>query len=237
MGSSENVKKTMRLGGWGLIAILSIISLVLLVMNYQKLERAMSFAEKNAVDQAKNVRYYANEYKVTKVALDEANQKILVMTKQLEMVNAELAVTRTELTSIQEMNNELKANIAILERYKAKEQGLESMISIFKKRNRELDSALHSARKELASFHPDINDFKEGQDKIRRFKNQIHLVKKNMSALEQKVFEAKVAAQKERDRLEAVYGNGGFLIKDGQDKSVTKFREKGVQIDVKILNR
>ena len=240
MSQKEKVKKVARIGSWGIIAALSAVSLVMFVLNYQKLEQATLFAEKNAVAQAKNVRFYAHEYKVTKVSLDEANQKIIVMTKQLELANAELVTTRNEISSLQQMNDELKANISALERYKAnnkvKEKGLESLINVFKKKNRELDSNLQAVRKELATFQPDINDLKEGESKIKRFKNQIHLVKKNMGAWKEKALQARIAAQKERDRLEAVYGNGGFMVKDGQDKSVTEFHDKAVKIDVKFLN-
>ncbi|MBF0123126.1 MAG: hypothetical protein HQL21_06955 [Candidatus Omnitrophica bacterium] len=237
MLSQEKVKKIARIVSWGLIAILSVISLVMFVFNYQKLEKVTIAAEKSAVAQAKNVRHYAHEYKVTKVSLDEANQKIVVMTKELELANAELTSTRNELSSLQQMNDELKADIAVLERYKTKEQGLEKLIRVFKKKNRELDSVLQVTRKELATFQPDINDLKEGQNKIKLFKNQIHLVKKNMGIWKENALQARIAAQKERDRVEAVYGNGGFLVKDGEDKSVTKFREKAVKIDVKFLNR
>ncbi|MBF0569667.1 MAG: hypothetical protein HQL18_02695 [Candidatus Omnitrophica bacterium] len=241
-------KKTLRMLLWGAALVLSVVSLVIMFLNYKTLERAVFSAEKNAAEQAREARYYAGEYKVVKVQLDEtkasldqANKALLEVTNELQKLNGEFAGTKGELTSVQQIVDQLKLNIGMLERYKAKakdkEQALEGMIQAFKKKNRELDAELQGVRKELATFKPDINDLAEGRSKIDLFKKQIHLVKMNMSGIKQKAYEAKVAAQVERDRLASLYGNAGFMVKDGQDKSVTKFSEKVVEIKVQFLNK
>ena len=241
MADQKGLKNKVRIGLWALAAILSVASLVIFFFNYRTLERTTLFADKNAAADAKNFRYYVNEFKVTKVALDDANQKIISLTQELEAANKELTTTRDELASVQQVNDQLKVSISSLERYKVKAsqkgEALEGMILTFKKKNKDLDHELQSVRKELAEFQPDINDVDEGRAKIKRFKDHIRMVKKNMSLIRVKADEARVAAQKERDRLESLYGNGGFMVKDGQNKSVTGFDQKRVEIDVKFINK
>ena len=226
---------------WGAALLLSVVSFVMFVMNFRILQAATVLTEKNSAAEAKNFRYYFGEYKTTKVALDETNQKLLDLTKVLEQANNDLTQTRGELTSVQQINDQLKANIVMLERYKAKaaEKGeaLESMLLSFKNKNREMDLELQGVRKELAVFQPDISDTQEGRTKVQMFKRHIHMVKQNMTILRRKANEAREVVQKEHDRLEAVYGNGGFMVKGGQDKSVNSYGQKHFDIDVKFINK
>jgi chromosome segregation ATPase len=232
-------KSKVRTALWIIASVLTVTSLGLLIWNYYTLEQTTVFMEKNAVEQAKNFSYVVREYKVTKTVLDETNQKLVQLTQELEAANVDLMGTRAEVSSLQRVNDQLKGDISILERYKAKamEQGeaLEAMINSFKKKNRELDMQLQGVRKELAQFQPDINDLNEGRTKIRRFKDHIRMVKVNMHGIKVQAYEAKVASQKERDRLEAIYGNAGYLVKDGEDKSVNRFKDDVVDIQVQFV--
>ncbi len=236
-GKGQNKIRTVL---WAVASILTVASLGMLIWNYYTLEQTTVFMEKNAVEQAKNFRHVVQQYKTTKAGLDEANQKLVHMTQELEAANSELSGTRNELSSLQKVNDQMKIDIAVLERYKAKArehgEALETMINAFKRKNKDLDMQLQVVRKELAQFQPDINDLIEGQSKIQRFKDHIRMVKLNMHGIRVKAYEAKVAAQKERDRLEAVYGNAGFLVKDGESKAVNRFREKVVDIQVQFVN-
>ncbi len=240
MENNGKGKGVFRVVLWAAAAVLSIVSLALLLWNYRTLEEATLFSERTAVEASKNFRFVAQEYKTTKIALDEANQKLVLLTQELETATTELSNTRGELTSVQQMNDQMKKDIETLEHFKAKalEKGeaLEGMIMSFKKKNKELDSELQGVRKELAGFQPDISDLNEGQTKIKRFKDHIRLVKVNMNGIKRKAYEARVEAQKEKDRVEAIYGNGGFMVKDGQDKSVNKFKSKVVDINVQFVN-
>jgi hypothetical protein len=62
------------------------------------------------------------------------------------------------------------------------------------------------------------------------------MVKRNMHEIKVRAYEAKVEAQKERDRVEAIYGNAGFMVKDGENKAVNRFGEKVVDIQVQFVN-
>jgi chromosome segregation ATPase len=233
-------KNNFRTALWAVATLLTVASLGLLIWNYYTLEQTTVVLERNSADQAKNFSYVVKEYRTTKGVLDEANQKLVQLTQELEAANAELLGTRSELSSLQKVNDQMKIDIAVLERFKAKalEQGeaLEAMIDSFKKKNKELDMELQGVRKELAQFQPDINDLNEGRTKVQRFKDHIRMVRKNMHGIKVKAFEAKVAAQKERDRVEALYGNAGFMVKDGENKAVNRFRENVVDIQVQFVN-
>jgi chromosome segregation ATPase len=218
-----------------ILAVLSIYSLVMWYFNYKTLNQTVKVVEQVAEDQSKNFRFYVQEYKETKVELDVAKDKIVTLTAELEAANAELLNTRQELSTLQGLNDELKGTISSLENYKAKAmakgEALENMIVAFKKKNKQLDADLQSVRKELATFQPDISDSKEGRAKIQLFKNHIVMVKKNMNVLKQQALTVKIEAQKQRDRLEMLYGNNGYMVKDGQDQSL---KRQAAKVDIKV---
>ena len=214
---------------------LTLYTLVIWFFSYRTLQQTVTIVEVAAKQQSVNFRYYVQEYRTTKVALDAANQKVSELTTELEAANAELATTRTELSSLQGMNDELKGTVQSLEHYKAKAhakgEALESMINAFRKKNKQLDSDLQVVRRELASFQPDIADSSEGKAKILLFRNHIRLVKKNMQVLKEQALSMKIAAQQQHDRLEMLYGNNGYLVKDGQDQSM---KRQGPKVDIKV---
>jgi chromosome segregation ATPase len=234
MSNEAKKKKTWRLISSIVIGVLVVASIILWVLNYRTLETITQMSDKTATTQAVNTRFYMNEFKVTKIALEET-------TRELEAANVELSTTRTELSSVQQLNDQFRTDIQSLERYKAKAmakgEALETMINSFKKKNKEMDIQLQTVRKELSTFQPEIGDTNEGRSKVALFKNHIRMVTKNMGALKKQALQLKVAAQKERDRLESLYGNGGFMVKEGQNKSITSFDQKKVEIDVKFINK
>ncbi|NTV28551.1 MAG: hypothetical protein HGA80_00525 [Candidatus Omnitrophica bacterium] len=210
------------------------------ISNYKTLTEVARVSDRVSERQASNFRYYVNEYKVTKNELEVTTNKLVEVTQELEATNLELNNTRGELVQIQQVNDQLKNNIQALERYKgaamAKGEALESMIGAFKKKNREIDHELQSVRKELAVFQPDIDSLNQGRDKVMLFKKHIKMVKLNMHAIKKSAYLAKVAAQQERDRVEMLYGNNGYLMKNGKVNSGLSFDQKKVDINVKFVN-
>lgn len=217
------------------LGALTLYTLVIWYFNYHTLEQALVASEHAADEQARNFRHYVKEYRITKIALDEASQKVINLTQELQSANIELSTARGELSSVQSLNDQLKESINELETYKAKAlakgEALETMINAFKKKNKQLDAQLQMVRKELAGFQPDILDTKEGREKVLRFKNQIRLVKKNMGVLKEQAQDMKIAAQKERDRLETLYGNNGYIMKDGKNQSL---KRQTAKVDIKV---
>jgi chromosome segregation ATPase len=210
------------------LSALTIYTLVIWYFNYRTLQEVVTVVEKAADEQSKNFRHYVQEYRI-------AAQKVADLTIELQAANTELATARNELSTVQGLNDQLKDSIKILETYKvkamAKGEALETMINAFKKKNKQLDADLQLVRKELSSFQPDIADTQEGREKVLRFKNQIKLVKKNMGILNVQAEEMRVAAQKERDRLETLYGNNGYMMKDGKNQSI---KRQKAQVDIKV---
>lgn len=217
------------------LSALTIYTLVIWYFNYRTLQEVVAVSDNAAEGLSRNFRHYVQEYRTTKVALDVSSQKVADLTLELQSANAELSTTRGELASVQGLNDQLKDNIRMLETYKAKAlakgEALEAMINEFKKKNKQLDTDLQLVRRELASFQPDIADTQEGRAKVLRFKNQIRLVKKNMGKLKEQAQEMKIAAQKERDRLEMLYGNNGYLMKDGKNQSL---KRQSAKVDIKV---
>lgn len=217
------------------LSALTLYTLIMWYFNYRALEEIVATTEKTAQDQARNFRYYVQEYHSAKVALDESVQKVSELTLELQSANTELSAARGDLSSVQSLNDQLRENIKVLESYKAKAmargEALETMINAFRKKNRQLDADLQMVRKELSTFQPDITDTQEGREKLLRFKKQMRLVKKNMAVLKQQAQAMKVAAQKQRDRLETLYGNNGYMMKDGRNQSL---KRQNARVNIKV---
>ncbi len=74
----------------------------------------------------------------------------------------------------------------------------------------------------------------EGRSLISLFQNKIKLVKSRMRNIAQEAYFAKIAAQKERDRLALLNGNNGFLTHNGEVQK-PKDTNKNFSIDVKMV--
>jgi chromosome segregation ATPase len=210
-------------------------------LNYRDLQKAVVSFEDAAFKQAKIMRFYASEYKVVKVDLDQKTAKLAQVSQELETANLELSNTRGDLAELEKLNEQLKSSIQGLEQYRvaalAKGETLEDMIKAYKNKNEELERDLQAIRQELLAFKPEIMDLAQGRTKVSFYKKHIRTVKKNMSVIKNQALEVKKAAQKERDRLEMMYGNNGYLVKNGQDLSVTSFDQKKVEINVNFVDK
>lgn len=224
---------------WSFVGIVIAITLALLYWNYASLQKAQDYSERASSDQARNYNHYVDGYKKTKQALSETTKQLVEITKELEVANVDLSAANGELTSVQKINDELQGHIEALEMLQSqmgvKNEELQRMIDALKEENSGLNMEMQVIRRDLAVFQPDVQDVTEGRLKLKLFKQQMRLVKKNMQWLKKKAAAARRTAQKERDRLEALYGNNGFLMKDGENQSVTDYQNK-VNIDVKFVN-
>jgi chromosome segregation ATPase len=212
---------------------LAIFSFWLLIVNYRTLLEINHMNEQSAVKTSRNFQYYFKENK-------NLSAQVKNMTEELDQARQELVSISGELSFIQGVNNDLKDGIAALERYKsaavAKGEALESMINAFRRKNKEIESELKSVRQELAKLQPDISDLDEGRSKVLLFKDRIRGVRRNMSSLRRKAADVRAGAQKERDRLESLYGNGGYMVKNGENVSMNISGQRNVAIDVKFVN-
>ncbi|MEI7999618.1 MAG: hypothetical protein WCH62_08975 [Candidatus Omnitrophota bacterium] len=196
--------------------------------------------------QSSNYRSYVRQYKDTKIQLEETTRKLEAVTLQLNEVTAQLdttknllAQTQTMLAQAQSENSKLKEDLQSLDGIKADQNvhnisELEARIATLKNKNTQADTELADLKSQLRAFQADFSTMKEGRSLITLFQNRIRLVKSRMHYLEQEAYFAKVAAQKERDRIAALNGNNGFVVHNGvvQKPNGTN---KTFSIDVKMV--
>ena len=232
--------------------LLSVVMVVLTVyvlnlqnQNYHLLSRTNELFNNSTSAMAANYRSYVKQYKDTKEQLEETTRKLEAVTAQLDQVTAELNSTKVMLSDTQTMlsqaqaeNNKLKQEIQDLEALRATENvkdipELEAKIDSLKQKNVQVNTELGNLKNELRAFEADFSNLDEGKSLISLFQNKIKLVKSRMRYLKQEAYFAKIAAQKEKDRLAALNGNSGFLVRDGQPHKASN--SKGFAIDVKIV--
>lgn len=245
---SSNLKKIIGIVLSVIMVGLTIYVLVMQNQNYRTLSSSGQMAEAIAAGQAANYRAYVQQYKETKIQLDETTLKLEAVKNELDQVSAELATTKGMLSDTQGMlaqaqneNAKLKEEIQGLDELRNSENvanipELEAKIKVLREKNIQVDSELVGLKKELRVFEADFATMDEGKNLLSLFKSKLNLVKSRMRFLKQEAYFAKVAAQKERDRIETINGNSGFLMRDGQAKQPTKpAGEKGYAVDVKIV--
>ncbi len=234
--------------GWVLAVImigLTAYAMVLQNQNVFILADANEKFDTSSMGQAANYRSYVGQYKDTKLQLEETTRRLDVVQQQLDQVSAELAQTKgmlsetqAQLVSAQEENARLRQEIVELDILRNTEgvknvDELDAKIRTLKKKNVEVTTQLDSVKNELRAFQADFSNLDEGKSLVVLFQNKIKLVKSRMRYLKQEAYFARVEAQKERDRIEALNGNNGFIIRDGQP--IKPGNAKGFAIDVKIV--
>jgi hypothetical protein len=142
------------------------------------------------------------------------------------------------LSQAQVENLKLRQEIQQLEGLRTTENvkdipALETKINSLKEKNVEVSSELNNVKTELRAFNAEFSNLDEGRSLIVLFQNKLRLVKSRMRYLKQEAYFAKVAAQKEKDRLAALNGNSGYLLRDGQVKKPGT--AKSFAIDVKMV--
>jgi chromosome segregation ATPase len=248
-GSKNKSYKTKRI--LGIVLMILMIGLTVYVLklqneNVQLLSQSNDLASTAGVTQASNYRSYVKQYKDTKVQLEETTRKLEAVTQQLNDVTAELNTTKTLLAQTQTMltqatseNSKLKEDIQGLDGLKATEGAqnvvdLEARVAALKSKNAEAGNELNSLKTQLRAFQADFSTMEEGRSLITLFQNKIRLVKSRMRTIEQQAYFAKIAAQKERDRIASLNGNNGFLFHNGEVKKPNA-TNKSFSIDVKMV--
>lgn len=241
--------KTKRILGLVLSVLMIALTMYVLKLhneNTQILQESNELALNAGVSQAANYRSYVKQYKDTKAQLEETTLKLEAVTSQLNEVTAELAATKSLLAQTQEMlnqataeNNKLKEDIMSLDGSKPVDgtkniADMQAKVTALKAKNNETSKELESLKLQLRAFQADFSTLEEGRSLIALFQNKIKLVKTRMRYLSQEAYFAKIAAQKERDRLALLNGNNGYLMQNGQSQS-HKAGNKKFSIDVKMM--
>lgn len=234
----------------GIILSAVLFGLTLFVLNLshrnaQTYELATGLVLTAADQGASNYRSYVAQYKETKIQLEETTRKLEEVNRQLDAVTAELTTTKGMLTQTQDMlaqaqaeNARLKDEIMGIDPSQRAEnaptvvEDLKQKIADLKEKNVEVSGQLAQLKEQLRAFEADFGNLDEGRTLISLFQNKIKLVKSRMNYLKQEAHFAKIAAQKEKDRIAALNGNNGYVIKNGQTQ---KAGNKAFNIDVKIV--
>jgi chromosome segregation ATPase len=193
-----------------------------------------------------NYRTYVGKYKETKIELDETTRKLEEVNRQLDQVTAELATTKGMLVqtqgmlaSAQDENTKLKQELQGLDNLRSTENvqnlgELQDKINALKEKDSQVSLQLADLKTQLRAFNGDFTRPEEGRSLIVLFQNKINLVKSHMHYLKQEAYFAKIAAQKEKDRLASLNGNSGFVVRDGRVQNPDGSK-KTFAIDVKMV--
>ena len=214
--------------------------------NTQIFQNSSDLALSAGVGQAANYRSYVKQYKDTRAQLEETTRKLEAVTNQLNDVTAQLDTTKSMLAQTQAMlaqaqleNGKLKEDLQSLDGIRSSENvqnisGLEERISALRVKNVQANSELSDLKTQLRVFQADFSTIEQGRSSIRLFQNKIRLVKSRMRYLEREAYLAKVAAQKERDRIATLNGNSGFVFRNGEFQKPNG-TNKTFSIDVKMV--
>ncbi len=139
--------------------------------------------------------------------LDEARSALQQTTRLLAeaknsniQLTKEMAVLRERNTrQMEEMREELNATIRRL-----------------REKNTRLVEEMASLQGQLDYYNGHVKDMDEGRELMKLYKSRMKLVKARIRYFKKEVRKARKAALKERDRVQSMLGNNGFLTKDGK---------------------
>lgn len=244
--SNHNPKRAIGIVLSILMLALTAYVLKLQNLNNSTLAQSTQLALTSSHDATVNYMTYVGKYKETKIELDETTRKLVEVNRQLNEVSAELTSTKGMLNQTQGMlaeaqqeNAKLKQELQGLESLRTSENvqnidQLQTKIQGLKDRDSEVSEQLSDLKTQLRAYEGQFNNLDEGRSLIILFQTRINLVKAHMRYLKQQAFFARVAAQKEKDRLAQLNGNSGYMIRDGklQNPDGTK---KSFAINVQIV--
>jgi len=229
-----------------IMVALTVYVLKLQDQNYNILSKSTDLAFSSSDHATVNYRTYVGRYKETKVELDETTRKLEEVNRQLDQVTAELTTTKGMLVqtqgmlaSAQQENAKLKQELQGLDVLKNTENTqnlgeLEAKIKTLKEKDSQVSHQLMDLKNQLRAFEADFSNPEEGRALIVLFQNKINLVKSHMHYLKLEAFSARVAAQKEKDRLAILNGNIGYVFRDGHPENPNGTK-KAFAIDVNIV--
>jgi predicted nuclease with TOPRIM domain len=209
----------------GVTLCLTMISLTIYVLNFQHQNFNILFKSTDLALTASghatiNYRTYVTRYKDTKIELDETTHKLQEVNRQLDQVSDELTMTKGMLSQGREENIKLKQEL----------HGLGNLPN----KDSQASSQLSELKSQLRAFDVEFSNLEESQSLIVLIQNKIKMVKNRMRYLKREAILAKVAAQKEKDRLAVFNGNTGFVLRNGHAQNPNG-TNKSFAIDVKIV--
>ncbi|MCA9400333.1 MAG: PilZ domain-containing protein [Candidatus Omnitrophica bacterium] len=238
-----------RAGVIGLLTYAMVISFQIYgSINEANQRMVESGQQQAALTQSYNYRYQASQMLVeslsdeleTTKTLYEENQILLKVNriqlaevnKELESTKAILAQTEELLTQARSGNQTLKNNVNSLqgdladlkelneqEMLKTKAE-LENAIVLLEQQNEQIQSEMKEVQKQLNYYNGEVDTIDEANRLMDFYKKSMRSMSKKIKHFQVQAMEAKKDAMRERDRVQSVLGNNGFLMKNGQTVTV-----------------
>lgn len=174
----------------------------------------------------------SQELASAKILYSESEEILLSVNAELNATKVLLAETETMLSESNNANVILKEKIASLSESKQQEiaqakvasqkiqDELNSTIILLQQKNDQLGSEMSSIQEKLAYYEGHISNMEEGRALIGLYRQRLKSVKKKMKHYQREAKNARMEALKDRDRMRMIFGNNGYLIKEGSSVKV-----------------
>ena len=167
------------------------------------------------------------------------NQSIIVQGTEQELALLKQSLTKTEelVNKYQEENDKLREKIKLLDQLGE----LEDTISRLKERNARIInhmSSTKSVKREPVFNSTNIQTVDKGKSLIDQFRSKIQEVKVRIRDIKRATHQKKIEEQEEQDKIHAMLGNNGYLIRNGDSSPVYSAfppPNKVVNIDVQFV--
>lgn len=141
------------------------------------------------------------------LSLTQMYAQELAETKELLVqAQADLAAAKTEIGQLTDKNVQFEATIA----------QLQEQSSRLTDENTRLTGEMVTLKERLNFLEGDVKNLEEAKRLIAEYKGKFRLVKAKIRVFNREAYEAKKAAQQERDRVASLLGNNGYLVRDGK---------------------
>lgn len=153
--------------------------------------------------------------------------------KELVVVRETLKETEMLLSQVQADNAQLQNQLALLTQED----------SALKDRHEKITQEYNQVKERLAFYEREIKSIDEGKTMLKNYRSKIREVKYAMRGVKRQALAAKIAADKELDRIKSLRGNNGFLVKEGksyhgqEDAAVKPPSQRSVEVKLEVVNQ
>ncbi|MCA9406228.1 MAG: PilZ domain-containing protein [Candidatus Omnitrophica bacterium] len=257
-------------GGFVLIATVLLTGFVVWQSQqiYRNMQVTNAVLSENVSQQAMLTQSYKFRYEASQLRVQSLTEELAAIKElyiqsdtMLTSVNQELEITQyvlretenmlSELEAKQTANNTPPAQITGLDRQQLEKTRteLEGTVALLQERNAALNEELKNIQEQLAFYDGDVQNIEEGRALADLYQKRLKEVKQKIRHFKTQAEKMRIAAMKERDRIQMVLGNNGYFVKDGKVVTVDTAKynaadssaapnnaAREVKIDVKIVD-
>jgi uncharacterized membrane-anchored protein YhcB (DUF1043 family) len=176
--------------------------------------------------------FFTDRYTETEVELQNTEAHLAKVTTELDTTTEELNQMTQMYNEGQEMLQNVNAELTDTKQLLAQTQTLlaesqatfENDIANLTARNEALMSQMQTMQDRLDYFEGNVSNLREGTELLALYQLKMKLVKSKIKVFKREARALRQAAQVERDRIQMMIGNNGYLVKAG--KTVNTDMEK-----------